>query len=622
MTITRPAHRQRHPDHVAIGGASGFWGDSSVGPVQLVQSGRIDYLVFDYLAELTMSLLAGARLKNPDSGYAGDFVSVALRQVLADCLRQGIRIVANAGGVNPAGCAQAVRALAQELGLNVKIAQVQGDDVMPQWRDWQASAAPLDLQTGQPLPERLSTANAYLGALPIQAALDAGADIVITGRCVDSAITLGVLLHAFQWPSDDWQRLAAGSLAGHIIECGCQATGGLFTDWREVPDWPHIGYPILECHADGSFIVTKPEGSGGRVSVPVVSEQLLYEIGDPRHYLLPDVRCDFSQVQLQQVGPDRVLVQGAQGRPPSDSYKVSATYVDGWRTQALLTIVGFDAAAKAERTAQAILTRTRELLAQRGWPDYSATHVQVLGLAQCLGPHRSAPDLFEATMRLAVRHPRKEALELLAREIAAAGTSWAPGTTGSGGGRPGISPNLRHCAFLLPKTRLQPQVLLDDQPVPLALACQGAATSHPLAGMPAEAAAQAAAELETPAGPELPPQADWTAVPLLALAWARSGDKGDHSNIGVIARQRADLPLLRAQLTAQAVAQYLAHLVQGPVTRYEVPGIGAFNFLCQQALDGGGMSSLRGDPLGKGMGQILLTLPILVPPGHAALKGG
>lgn len=229
------ANRQRrHPDRVVIGGASGFWGDSSVGPVQLVRSGRLDYLVFDYLAELTMSILASAKMKNPAAGYATDFVTVAMRQVLKEAVEQGIRVVANAGGMNPASCAEAVRELARELGVEVKVAEVDGDDFMPQWEAYRDEHGPRDMQTGSPVPARLVTANAYFGALPIKAALDAGADIVVTGRCVDSATTLGVLMHEFQWADDDWDRLAAGSLAGHIVECGCQATGGLYTDWQDV----------------------------------------------------------------------------------------------------------------------------------------------------------------------------------------------------------------------------------------------------------------------------------------------------------------------------------------------------------------------------------------------------
>jgi len=250
---------------VRIGGASGFWGDSSVGAPQLVAQGRLDYLVFDYLAELTMSILAAARAKKPELGYATDFVDVTMRAIVRDVANKGIRVVSNAGGVNPQACAQALQALAAEQGVQLKIAVVTGDDVLalvPQLREQGAR----ELQTGAPLPERLLTANAYLGALPIRAALDDGAQVVITGRCVDSAVTLGALMHAFDWRADDHDRLAQGSLAGHIIECGCQATGGLHTDWESVPDWPRIGYPVLECQADGSFVVTKPEGTGGLVN--------------------------------------------------------------------------------------------------------------------------------------------------------------------------------------------------------------------------------------------------------------------------------------------------------------------------------------------------------------------
>ena len=597
-----PYRTRNAEDAVIIGGASGFWGDSSVGPVQLVASGRLHYLVFDYLAELTMSLLAGARLKNPEAGYATDFVTVAMRQVLSDVVQQGIRVVSNAGGVNPAGCAAALKALADELGVQVRIAVVEGDNFMPQWPDYREQASPVDMQSGQPLPAKLVTANAYFGARPIQAALDAGADIVITGRCVDSAVTLGVLMHEFQWQASDYDLLAAGSLAGHIVECGAQATGGLHTDWRSVPDWAHIGYPIIECLADGSFCVTKPERTGGLVSVPVVSEQLVYEIGDPATYILPDVVCDFTQVKLRQLAPNRVQVTGARGRAPTPSYKVSATFFDGFRANAQLTIIGHEAIAKARRTGEAILERTRELFREKGFADYTATRVQVTGAAESLGANQPEPDLFEAQMWLAVRHPQKEALQLFVREVAPAGTSWAPGTTGGGGGRAGVSPSIRHCAFLIPKHLLKPTVTLDGQQIVV-----------PDTIEPAHADTAPIAALNTDT---LPPQANWTTVPLRQLAYARSGDKGNHSNIGVIARRTQDLPLLRAQLTPEAVATYFGHWFKGPVERFELPGIHAFNFLCHQALDGGGMSSLRNDPLGKGLGQALLAMPIQLPTDH------
>lgn len=596
---------------VRIGGASGFWGDSSVGAPQLVRHGDIDFLVFDYLAELTMSILAAARAKNPELGYATDFVQVAMKPLLKDIAARGIRVISNAGGVHPQACADALRALAAEQDVSLKIAVVLGDDLMP-LADALRSEDVRELQSGAPLPARLMTANAYLGALPIRRALDEGAQIVITGRCVDSAVTLGALMHAFGWAEDDLDRLAQGSLAGHIIECGCQATGGLHTDWHSVPDWPHIGYPVIECHADGHFIVTKPPGTGGLVNCAVVAEQMLYEIGEPAAYRLPDVCCDFTQVRITEVGEHRVRVEGARGRSPGDRYKVSATYMDGFRCTAQLTIVGMDAVAKAQRTGEAILTRCRELFAQAGLPDFSRTHIELLGSERGnYGLQARGAAAREVVLQVAVMHPVKAALEMFAREIAPAGTSWSPGTTGASG-RPSPSPCIRQFAFLLHKQRLQPRVVMGDDEFAVAVPVwpEAASPSSPDAlrahggDAPASDAPLSDAPASDPSGQD---------VPLVQLAWARSGDKGDISNIGVIARRPEWLPLLREQLTPERVRHWLGHLVRGPVTRYELPGINAFNFVCEQALDGGGMSSLRNDLLGKGMAQILLEIPVRIP---------
>ena len=599
---------------VRIGGASGFWGDSSVGAPQLVQRGQVDYLVFDYLAELTMSILAAARAKNPELGYATDFVRVTMKTILRDVLAQGIRVISNAGGVNPRACADAIAALATEQGLQVRIAVVLGDDatsLLPQLR----AEGVREMQSGAALPDNLLTANAYLGALPIRLALDKGAQIVVTGRCVDSAVTLGALMHEFQWSAADYDNLAQGSLAGHILECGCQATGGLHTDWESVPDWANIGYPVLECHPDGSFIVTKPPGTGGLVNTAVISEQMLYEIGDPRRYLLPDVTCDFTQVRLTQLGADRVKVRGARGLAPGPGYKVSATYADGFRCSGQLTIIGVDAARKARRTGEAILERTRSLFGQQGLADYSRTSIEVLGSEQAyFGPQARTGDVREAVLRLSAMHPQKAALEIFAREIAPAGTSWSPGTTGADG-RPSPSAAIRQYAFMLDKRRLLPVVLLEGQELAIHIPCgQGAVPAPTVQTKPFEAAPG----LLTPSGKT---HGDWVEVPLIRLAYARSGDKGNSSNIGVTARRPEWLPLLREQLTEDRVAQWLGHLVRGEVTRYDVPGIHAMNFLCAEALDGGGMASLRNDPLGKGMAQILLTLPVRVPAGWVSPAG-
>lgn len=580
---------------VRIGGASGFWGDSSLGPVQLVRSGGIDYLVFDYLAELTMSILAGARMKRPEEGYAIDFVTVALRSVLKQAVEQGIRIVSNAGGVNPKGCAAAVQALAAELGLQVRVAVVEGDDVLP-LADVMRAGGSVVMTHGKPLPERLVTANAYLGALPVARALDGGADVVITGRCVDSAVTLGVLLHEFGWAADDFDRLAAGSLAGHIIECGCQATGGLHTDWAVVPDWANIGYPIVGCREDGSFTVSKPPGTGGLVTPATVGEQLLYEIGDPASYLLPDVTCDFRNVRMEQVEPQQVLVTGARGRPPTASYKVSATAHAGFKVSGQLTIVGIDAPAKARRTGEALLERGRRLLGEHGFADFHATNIELLGTESAYGPHARPLPTREVVLRLTVTHAERRALEVFSREFAAPGTSWSPGTTGAGG-RPSVSPVLRQVTWLMPKERVTPVVTMDGATSTVALPpARPQVAPEPLQ----------ASEGVVPAGPR-------TTVPLVHIAFGRSGDKGDTSNIGLIVRHPALLPVLKEQVTPERVKAWLGHLVLGSVVRYDLPGIHAVNFLCEHALGGGGMASLRNDSLGKGMAQMLLDLPVDVP---------
>jgi hypothetical protein len=583
---------------VRIGGASGAWGDSGVGPVQLVHRAAVDYLSFDYLAELTMSLLVRARAKDPAAGWATDFVEGAMRSVLPEIVRRGIRVVSNAGGINPRACAAALRRLAEEAGLPLRIAVVEGDDVRP-WLE-QHGTGVREMATGAPLPGSIMSANAYLGALPVATALARGADVVITGRCADSALPLAALIHEFGWRAEDWDRLAAGSLVGHLLECGPQGCGGLHTDWERVERWDDIGYPIAECSADGSFVITKPAGTGGLVEPATVAEQMLYEIGDPSAYVLPDVVCDVTQVTMAQDGADRVRVSGVRGRPRTDRYKASVTWQDGWRGVASLTVIGIDAARKAERTAEALLARTRRLLAEAGLPDFRRSHCEVIGAEWIYGPHSRARGAREVSLRLVVDHAERAAIALFAKEIGAAGISWAPGTTGIGG-RPKPVPIVRLFSCLVPKSALPITVDVDGETRPVEVPLGGeSGTPAPLtlSESPDDAAA--------PPGPSVE-------LPLIRIAFARSGDKGDSANIGVIARAPGLVPVLRAQLTAQRVARYFGHLVKGTVSRYEVPGIGGFNFVLTRALDDGGMASPRIDPLAKGFAQMLLDLPIRVP---------
>lgn len=600
---------------VKIGGASGFWGDSAMGADQLVDAG-IDYLTFDYLAELTMSILASARTKNPEYGYATDFVTVAMKNTLKRCVERGIKVISNAGGINPHACARALEKLAGELGLKVSVAVVDGDDVLPMLPSLKERGV-TDFYSGAPIPDKLISANAYLGAVPIAAALKQGADIVITGRVVDSAVVLGALMHEFGWGVEDFDRLSAGSLAGHIIECGCQATGGLHTDWEQVPDWEGIGYPIVECASDGSFVVTKAKNTGGKILAKAVAEQMLYELHDPAAYILPDVVCDFTGVTTTQLAEDRVEVRGAKGAAATDSYKVSATWMDGYTCAGSLTIVGFDAVAKARRSGEAVLARTRRMLEQTGLGDYSSAYLEVIGAEQPWGANARKLDLFEAVVRIATRHPKKEALALFSREIAPSGTSWSPGTvSGLAPGRPAVSALIRLFSFTIPKHEVQARLTVGGAQAKVIDVPPGVAFGKPRA-VPDESGWPTVWRDAPP-----PASKDDIEVPLIRIALARSGDKGNISNIGVVARSTALLPYLLREVTAERVQHWFAHYVRGTVARHPVPGIEAINFVMTDALDGGGLASMRLDKLGKALGQVLLRMPVRVPAALIDAAGG
>ncbi|NKF23545.1 acyclic terpene utilization AtuA family protein [Solimonas marina] len=587
---------------VRIGCASAFWGDTNTAATQLIEHGDLDYLIFDYLAEITMSVMAAKRMRSADDGYATDFVEHVVAPHLAALRTRGIKVVANAGGVNPLACKRALEAVADQAGVDLKVGVVLGDDLLPRKREFTDVR---EIDRGTPLPANLVSMNAYLGAFPIAAALAAGADIVVTGRCVDSALALGPLIHEFGWGVDDYQQLAAGSLAGHLLECGAQATGGNFTDWQTVASgYANMGFPFADVRADGHFTIGKPDGTGGAVTPHTVLEQMLYEIGDPAAYRLPDVVCDFTQVRLRQVAADRVAVDGARGRAPGGSYKVSATYPDGLRCVALFMIGGEQAARKGHASADAIVAKVRRQLADAGWGDFSGVDVHCIGAEESYGPHArpAAAATREVVVKIVVQHANAKALKLFAREIAQAATGMAPGFTGYfSAGRPEPSMIPRLYSTMVPKADVPIEIVVGAQRQAVTVDTQ----DHPQPSQPASVAQ--AHHIDGPT----------TTVPLRRVALARSGDKGDHANIGVIARHADYVAPLRAALTAEVVREGFAHVLaggrDGRVERYELPGSQSFNFMLYHALGGGGAGSLRTDPQGKAFAQMLLDLPVAMP---------
>ena len=600
--------KEQNNKKIRIGCASAFYGDSQLAARQLVEKGDIDYLVFDYLAEATMALLARAKAKDERFGYAVDFVTVAMKDVLADCAQKGIKVIANAGGVNVPACIRALQQLCEEQDLKLNIAGVYGDDLSAKATELAEQGLP-EMETGQALPEKLASINAYLGAEPISDALQAGADVVVTGRVVDSAVVIAPLMAEFNWSWDDYDKLAQAALAGHVIECGAQCTGGNFTDWYLVPDFSDISYPIAEVSADGAVDIVIPPATGGLVTVGTVGEQLLYEIGDPANYLLPDVSCDFTEVSITETGKDRVQLRGAKGRAPGASYKICATYVDGYRLLNSAFMAGPRSAEKARTSFNAWVERTRRVFEQRGWGDYRDVSIQVVGAEDTYGPHGRQADTREVMAKYGLHHDNPQALNFASNEMAYLGTSGTPGISGFNLGRVRPTPLMRIHSALVDKSLVPVCVQLGDKL--LHEKCYERSTvSEPSAG---KAYAQTDLIPFNVIEPSVVPADDWVDVPLEQLAFTRSGDKGDNANVGVIAREPVFVPYLYNQLTAEAVAEYLAHIVKGEVTRFDVPGLHGFNFLMTKALGGGGSASIVIDPQGKTLGQMLLSMPIKVP---------
>jgi hypothetical protein len=520
-----------------------------------------------------MVILEKLKAKDPAKGYATDVVA-ALGALLPELASRGVRVVTNAGGVNPEGAADALESTAKKAGLSPRIAVVGGDEV-----DFRARA-PGHAETGEPfaaIADRAGSAHTYLGARGIAAALAKGADVVITSRVADASLALGPLVHEHGWSFGDWDRLAAGTIAGHVLECGAQATGGNLTDWRGV-SFDEVGYPIAEVAVDGTFTITKHAKTGGRVSRGAVVEQLLYEIGDPRRYETPDVTADFTSIALREDGPDRVIVEDARGAPPPETLKAGIAWSAGWRVAGTYLVGPPDAEEKARALAQVFWNRAGR---------FAETLTEVFGGEG--GGH--------AFLRLAARDEDRAKAEAFSRRFASYALSGPPGLAIPGGGRPAVVEAFGFWPARVPREIVSPYVRIGSERF---------AFGEEVAAGPGAAAAPLREASRLPEGPPLPRGR----VPLLALAYARSGDKADTANIGVAARSEAAYAALSRVLTPERVRGVFADECRGDVVRYELPNLRAFNFVLTHALGGGGALSLRSDPQGKLFAQRLLATEI------------
>jgi hypothetical protein len=580
-----------------VGNCSGFYGDRLAAAKEMVTGGPIDVLTGDYLAEVTMAILLRQRMADPKAGYVGTFLK-QMEEVLGTCLERGIRVVANAGGLNPKGLAEALEALAARLGLRPKIAWIEGDDLMPRLEELQAQGeAFLHLDRGVSFREAKVnpvTANAYLGGWGIQAALERGADIVVCPRVTDAALTIGPAAWKFGWRRDQWDQLAGALAAGHILECGAQATGGNYSFFQEVPSFDRIGYPLAEIHADGSFVVTKHPGTGGLVSVGTVTAQLLYEIGPPA-YLNPDVTAHFDTLHLAQEGPDRVRVGGCKGSPPPATAKVCINTLRGHRNSMGIRLAGLDIEAKARVVEQTLFN------ALGGKDRFDEVDVQLLRTDK---EQPASNDEALATLRVTVvSQDAKLAGRLFSAKVVELALANIPGFTLTAPPGDG-APNIVYWPALVGKAHLRervhvggevvdvPQVIVPPAPTPPA--------AHPAAAPPA-------ATLPTvPSGETVP-------LHLGRLAGTRSGDKGGNANLGLWCKTPAAYAYLRAYLTAERLKALLPDLAACPIQRYELPNLLALNFQIEGLLGEGGTSSTRTDPQAKTLGEYLRAQRIPVP---------
>lgn len=589
---------------IRIGNASGYWGDDLTVLRRQLEGGPLDVITLDFLAEITMSILQKQRDRDPRAGYARDFVD-QLDEVLELALQRDTVVISNAGGVAPRACAEAIRERAKAKGLDPRVGIVAGDDCLRALGPWQERGIDLkNMDDGRDFSEiedRVTSANAYFGAAPVVRALERGAQFVVTGRVTDTGITLAPMIHRFGWSATDYDQLAAGIVAGHILECGAQSTGGNFTDWREVPSFDRVGYPIVEMSADGSFVITRHEGQGGMVTVETVREQLLYEMGDPLSYITPDVVADFSSIRLESAGRDRVRVSGIRGAAPTPFLKLSVSYRDGFKASGAVIICGPDARAKSEAFSEIFWGRV---------PAYEHTLTEYVGADATWGPLSPSTQANEIYLRFGARDHDQDKLDHFSKMLPALILSGPPGVAVTGG-RPRITEVVAYWPMLVPRE-------LCTATVDVVGGGEGAGEESIGFDGPT-----GAGRLEPGEAVDLPAlgaaSGETVRVRLSDLAHGRSGDKGDTCNIGLIARHPALYHWLVEHITADFVQERFRGRCHGGVDRYEVPNLWALNFLLHESLGGGGTLSLHLDAQGKTYSHALLSCEVEIDRAFAEL---
>ncbi len=584
---------------IRIGNAGGYWGDDLSALKRQLEGGKLDYITIDFLAEITMSILQGQRKKNPELGYATDFVGQ-----MEDCLplivEKNVKVITNAGGVNPQALGKKIIEIAKKKNLKIKVGVITGDDIMETLDSLISSGEKLaNMETGAPLSSvrsQVTSANVYLGAEPVVKALEAGCQIIVSGRVTDTGITVAPMIYEFGWSMTDWDKIAAGVVAGHIIECGCQSSGGNLTDWKEIKAWHKMGYPIIEMSASGEFVVTKHEKTGGMVSLKSVKEQLVYEMGDPENYITPDGVARFDSIQLKADGLNRVKVFGVKGKPATPFLKVSISYEDGWKASGTLLISGPDTYKKGKIIADIFWNKVGH--------SFEETKTELIGSGSIWPSALNSGESNEVFLRLSARDQDAKKFDAFGKSLATVILSGPSGMAVTGGGRPKPSSVIAYWPALLRREKVTSYVdtlstdgIVEHITVAPRLYVNMSSGQEQEKGKPRQRSKYGRT----------------TPVLLRELCYARSGDKGDTCNIGVLARSEAIYHWLCGYLTESKVKSFFKGICKGKVVRYELDNLMGLNFLLEETLGGGGTKSLMVDPQGKTLAQALLQMQVEAP---------